>query len=144
MSNKARESHFRSEISKIVYDYIDYGNAFAMPEFEASYAIDGQGNRTPRYIGPKVVRVSPLDIVFNPLANSFKDSWKVIRSVVTIGELVRKAQDNPEDIYLKEALAKRTELLKKAGQYGIENSDKDEGFQVDGFGSFQEYLQIVS
>lgn len=141
MANKARESHFRAEISKIVYDYIDYGNAFAMPEFEASYAIDEQGNRTPRYIGPKVVRVSPLDIVFNPLANTFKDSWKVIRSVVTIGELARKAQDNPEDVYLKEALAKRTELLKKAGQYGIENSDKDEGFQVDGFGSFQEYLQ---
>lgn len=141
MSNKTRESHFRSEISKIVYDYIDYGNAFVMPEFEASYTTNSRNERTPRYIGPKAVRISPLDIVFNPLATSFKDSWKIIRSVVTVGELARKLQDNPEDAYLKEALSKRTELMKKAGQYGIENSDKADGFQIDGFGNFQDYLQ---
>ena len=29
MQNKTRESHFRTEISRLVYDYIDYGNTFA-------------------------------------------------------------------------------------------------------------------
>ncbi len=27
MSNKTREGHFRTEVSKLLYDYIDYGNA---------------------------------------------------------------------------------------------------------------------
>lgn len=141
MANKARESHFRREVSKLIYDYIDYGNAFAMPEFEASYAINTRNEKTPRYIGPKAIRISPLDIVFNPLSSSFKDSWKIIRSVITVGELARKLQDNPEDGYLKDAINKRTQLLKKAGQYGIENSDKADGFQIDGFGNFYDYLQ---
>ena len=141
MANKARESHFRREVSKLIYDYIDYGNAFAMPEFEASYAINTRNEKTPRYIGPKAIRISPLDIVFNPLSSSFKDSWKIIRSVITVGELARKLQDNPEDNYLKDAINKRTQLLKKAGQYGIENSDKADGFQIDGFGNFYDYLQ---
>ena len=28
MSNKTRESNMRTEVSKLLYDYIDYGNAF--------------------------------------------------------------------------------------------------------------------
>src|ERR1044072_5278417 len=36
MSNKCRVSHFRTEMSKLLYDYIDYGNCFATVDFEAS------------------------------------------------------------------------------------------------------------
>ena len=35
MSNKVRESKFRTEIEKCLYDYIDKGNAFVTSHFEA-------------------------------------------------------------------------------------------------------------
>lgn len=141
MSTKTRESHFRREISKIVYDYIDYGNAFATVEFEGSYARRGDGNRVARYIGPVARRISPLDIVFNPIASSFQDSWKIVRSMHNIGELKKMGEEQPENAWLKNALKQRDKLMAHMNAYGIEDSDKAEGIQIDGFGNYTEYLQ---
>lgn len=141
MSNKTREGHFRTEMSKCLYDYIDYGNSFATVDFEASYTIDDKGMKNPQFIGPRLRRISPLDIVFNPLAQSFRESFKIIRSLKPIGELKRMQRDEPDNVYLQEALAKRDKLLKHAGTYGIEDQDKADGFLVDGFGNYNEYLQ---
>lgn len=141
MSNKTRESHFRTEMSKCLYDYIDYGNSFATVDFEASYRTDDKGDKTPQYIGPRLRRISPLDIVFNPLAQTFKESFKIIRYVKPIGELKRMADSEPDNAYLKEALAKRNEMVKYANAYGVEDGDKSDAMQVDGFGNYNEYLQ---
>lgn len=141
MSNKTREGHFRTEMSKCLYDYIDYGNAFATVDFEASYTIDDKGMKNPQFIGPRLRRISPLDIVFNPLAQSFRESFKIIRALKPIGELKRMQRDEPDNTYLQEALAKRDKMLKHAGTYGIEDQDKADGFLVDGFGNYNEYLQ---
>ena len=140
MQNKTRESHFRTEISRLVYDYIDYGNTFATVEYESSFLTDENGARTPGYIGPKVVRISPLDIVFNPLAASFKDSFKIVRSLRNRGELTAMSLDEPDNIYLQEALKNREKMLKHMQAYGIEEADKAEGFLMDGFGNYSEYL----
>lgn len=141
MSTKTRESHFRREISKIVYDYIDYGNAFATVEFEGSYALRGDGNRVARYIGPVARRISPLDIVFNPIASSFQDSWKIVRSMHNIGELKKMGEEQPENAWLQNALKQRDKLMAHMNAYGIEDADKAEGIQIDGFGNYTEYLQ---
>jgi hypothetical protein len=141
MANKTRESHFRTEMSKILYDFIDYGNAFATVDFESSYSVDRQGNRVPRYIGPRMRRISPLDIVFNPLASTFQNSFKIIRSMKTVGELVKMGMEEPENAFLKNAIAQRSKLLSHANAYGIDDADKAEGFQIDGFGNYNEYLQ---
>lgn len=141
MSNKTRESHFRTEISKAIYDYIDYGNVFLTHSFESSYRTDTDGNKVINYIGPRLYRISPLDIVFNPLANSFKDSFKIIRSVKTIGELYQMSMAEPDNIYLKNALNQRDKLLKNSNSFGTDDFDKSEGFLVDGFGNYFEYLQ---
>lgn len=142
MSNKTRESHFRTEMSKILLDYIDYGNAFAMPTFENVYETDPvTGERTVRYIGPRVKRISPLDIVFNPLATTFKESYKIIRSLKTIGELKSMGEDEPDNKYLQDALAKRDKFISYMNAYGIDEMDKQEGLLVDGFGNYTEYLQ---
>jgi hypothetical protein len=128
-------------MSKCLYDYIDYGNSFATVDFEASYRTDDKGYKTPQYIGPRVRRISPLDIVFNPLAQTFKESFKIIRYVKPIGELKRMADSEPDNAYLKEALAKRNEMVKYANAYGVEDGDKSDAMQVDGFGNYNEYLQ---
>jgi hypothetical protein len=82
-----------------------------------------------------------LDIVFNPLASSFKDSFKIVRSIKTIGELMMMAKDEPDNQYMQDAIRKRDEMCKYAATYGLENADKAEGLMVDGFGSYFEYLQ---
>lgn len=141
MSNKARQSHFRTEMSKLLYDYIDYGNAFATVEFEASYKEMPDGQRVPDYIGPKVKRISPLDIVFNPLATSFRDTFKIVRSIKTLGELKVMAETYPENSFWKDAIRLREERMSKAGSYSSEDFQKAVGYQVDGFGSIFEYYQ---
>lgn len=139
MANKVREGHFRTEMSKLLYDYIDYGNAFCTPVFESSYKEMADGTVVPDFIGPKVKRISPMDIVFNPLADSFMDSFKIIRSVKTLGELKKLALDEPGQAFWKEAVERREKLRMDLGGYSIEDFDKARGYQVDGFGNLYEY-----
>lgn len=141
MENKTRESHFRTEMSRILLDYIDYGNSFVTVEFDSEYTIDETGERKVGYVGPKIKRISPLDIVFNPIATTFKDSFKIVRCLKTVGELKLMAKNQPDNMYLQKALAQRSELLAYANAYGIDDMNKSEGFQVDGFGNYHEYLQ---
>ena len=141
MGNKTRGGGFRSEVSKLVLDYIDYGNAFTTVDYEASYRLDSTGNKIPNYVGPKIRRISPYDIVFNPLANSFMDSFKVVRSIKNLGELYQMGREQPENAYLQKALKNRSELMSYMNSYGIEEAAKAEGLMVDGFGNYQEYLQ---
>lgn len=140
MSNKCRIGDFRQIMSQLLFDYIDYGNAFATVDYVASYREDAQGEKVQVFVGPKARRISPLDIVFNPLAASFEDSPKIVRSILTIGELHAKAEDEPDNAYLHSVIKRRHDMLRRPGYYGFEDIDKAEGLQVDGFGSFFEYL----
>lgn len=141
MSNKTRTGHFRTELSKLLYDYIDYGNVFATVDFESSYVLDSQGNRTVKYIGPRPRRISPLDIVFNPLASDFASSFKIVRSIKTVGQLKKMAEEQPENVFLQEAIGKRMEMCSKMNAYGLDEAKKAEGISIDGFGNYFEYLQ---
>ena len=140
MENKCRESHFRTEMSKLVYDYIDYGNAFSTVSYESNYKIAPDGSRIPEYIGPRIHRISPLDIVFDPLAESIKKTFKIIRSIKTLGEIQRLAMDEPEQGFWKKALADRRQLVSNLGGYSYEDFQKACGYSVDGFGNMYEYL----
>lgn len=143
MENKTREGNFRNTISSLLYDYIDCGNAFAMPTFEARYkVIDDE--RVTDFIGPKAVRLSPYDIVFNPLAVDFENSFKVVRSVKTIGELKKLAKTNPAHRFWEEALDARMAKQKAVSQFSKDDWAKASQYQVDGFGSLQEYYQSDS
>lgn len=141
MSNKTREGGFRTTTSRLLYDYIDYGNVFATVDFEASYRYDSLDEKVIDFIGPKIRRISPLDIVFNPLAASFKDSFKIVRSVKNIGELRLMSQNEPDNAYLKAALEKRDKMFSHMNAYGVEDWQKAEGISVDGFGNYYDYLQ---
>jgi hypothetical protein len=141
MSNKCRKSGFRSEVSKLLYDYIDYGNAFSTVSFDTKFKINAAGEKVIDYMGCRAHRISPLDIVFNPLASSFEDSFKIVRSVKTIGELRLLSEQNPDQAFWKEALDKRIEMQHRMGGFSIEDFDKAISYQMDGFGSFYEYLQ---
>jgi hypothetical protein len=140
MSNKCRESHFRTTMSRLIYDYIDYGNAFCTVAFESKYKEMPDQTLVPDYIGPKVVRISPMDIVFNPLADDFMNSFKIVRSVKTVGELKKLAQDEPEQAFWMKGLERREKIQRMLGGYSIEDFDKACGYSADGFGNMYSYF----
>ncbi len=139
MENKTREARYRQEVSRLLYDYIDYGNAFVGTTFEKRYNIRPDGSKVPGYIGPRAYRISPQDITFNPLASTFEDTWKIVRSVKTVGELKKLAQDHPGQEFWTAALQRREEIGRKIGAYTAEDFDKVISFSVDGFGNMYEY-----
>lgn len=141
MSNKTREGHFRTEISKLLYDYIDYGNAFATVLFEAAYKTLESGEEIASYIGPRIVRISPLDIVFDPTAASFKESFKIVRSIKTVGEIIKMAESQPDNAALAAQIERRARLSPRRGGYSVEDFEKAVGYTVDGFGNLYEYYQ---
>jgi len=138
LDNKTRMGHFQTEMSKLLYDYIDYGNAIATVSYEAnSHELNGE--KIAEYVGPRAYRISPLDIVFNPLASSFEESFKIVRSVRTTGDLAKLAKTSPDQAFWLKVLEDRATIRKACGGYSIEDWDKYEGFQVDGFGNMYEY-----
>lgn len=140
MENKTREGGFRSEISKLVYDYIDYGNAFATVIYEKRNFTTEVGDMVPQYIGPRLVRISPEDIVFNPHATAFKDTFKIVRSVTTVGELKKRALTNPDDAYLAKVLDQRSAIRELVSGYKREDFNKAVQYSADGFGDMYQYF----
>lgn len=142
MKNKTREGHFRTEMSKLLLDYIDYGNAFATVDFSAQYREDPTtGQRIAGFIGPRVFRISPLDIIFDPTASTFDESFKIVRSIKTVGEIQKMAEEWPENAFYDSYAAHRATMRQVLGGYSIEDFDKAEGYSVDGFGNLYEYYQ---
>lgn len=141
MENKMRLGQFRIEVQKCVNDWIDYGNCFAMTEFVVEKTVDPDtGEETYGFVGPKVVRISPLDIVFDPTASSFAESPKIIRSLKTIGSLKADIEDRPEMGYLQEVFDNATEYRRALGGLNQGDFKKNSQYQVDGFTSYWDYL----
>lgn len=140
MANKCRSNHYRTAISRSVYDYIDFGNAFGTVEFVAEYKTEADGRQTPIYIGPRAVRISPLDIVFNPMAEDFASTPKIIRSLKTIGEIKKLSEVVSDQFSWKKFLDKR--MKNSACVYGMKSEDfsKAIGYQADGFGNMFDYF----
>ncbi len=141
MKNKTEASQFRATISQLVYDWIDYGNAFATTEYVSSIHKDNDGNETVQYLGPKVVRISPYDIVFNPISTSFEESPKIIRSLKSIGDIKKDIEDKPELGYQADILTKMLEVRKSLSSVAEGDINKNDGFIIDGFGSMLQYFQ---
>lgn len=141
MSNKVRLSGFRTEIYKLLHDYIDYGNAFWDVIFVNETHKDADGNVIQGYRGPKLKRISPHDVVFNLTANSFKDSYNIVRSVKTFGELQWELDNMPEMGYNRDVIREMHSYRQTLSGYATEDMSKALALQVDGFGNFSDYLQ---
>lgn len=140
MSNKMRESGVRDVLSQLLYDYIDYGNAFVDVEWVAEEHVDANGETIPGYIGPRLVRISPEDIVFNPMASSFNNTPKIVRTIRTIGDIAKQAGLVNAPKYIVEAYKILNENRKKVRGFGPSDFEKAYGFAVDGFGSLSQYF----
>lgn len=95
-SSILKKSNFKRVIRKLIEDYVDAGNAFAMPIWDEEYRILEDGTIQTLFEGVKALRINPLDIVFDPSASDFKYTPKIIRSVVSLGELKKLAETSPD------------------------------------------------
>jgi len=141
MSNKVRESNMRTTISQLLYDYIDTGNCFWDVDWVNETSIDDEtGELLQGYVGPNLVRIAAQDIVFNPTANSFKNTPKITRSVMTIGDLKSVMEDHPDREYLESAIKQAEDIRSECHTHKAEDFDKSMNFEVDGFGSLSQYF----
>lgn len=137
IGTKAHQGNLRDVVSQLLYDYIDYGIVIGTAKYVKEDDIDTENNKIiSGFRGPKAVRISPLDIVFNPVATSFRDSPKILRSIKTVGDLYKLAQTNND---WKIAFEKTREIRKNAGAYTADDFKKALGYSVDGFGDMREY-----
>lgn len=133
---------FKNVISELIYDYIDTGNCFTMPDWRDEN-VETDTNLKTGYVGPVAKRISPYDIVFNPTASSFRDAPKIIRSLETVGDLENKLSAWSKDSTEREIAENTLKYLKdiRSQAFGIDGfKEKDEAYQVDGFQSFHAYL----
>lgn len=133
MKQKLKASNFQLLISKLIYDYIDYGNVFAAHE----YVRDVVGT-TVRYVGPKAYRIDPHDLVMNVTADEFAKTPVVRRVLKSLGDFLDDVDTKPNLGYDKAVVEKMMEYRRRL--MGDAEMRKSANLSIDGFGSIDEYI----
>ena len=140
LETKNKLNGFPQVMGQLVRDWIETGNCFAGVTYCSEFHKDPEsGDLVPAYVGPKVYRISPYDIVFNPLATSFAKSPKIIRTLKTMGELHRDLEENPELGYSADVIAHLEKTRENLTQYTDVEINKNIQLSYDGFGSASAY-----
>ena len=147
MNDVVSRPEFEEFIDKIITDFVDYGNPFAMPDWMDSRRKLISGSTSGGYVGPVAVRIDPQSIVFDPTVSDFRLSPKIIRSFVSYGHLktIVDEQISVADEYEREvaqkALKRLREVRNAVALAGDNIQYKDEAYQIDGFSSYTDYLR---
>lgn len=134
---------FKAELFKAVVDYILKGNAILTVEWRDDRTMQ-KNNTQMGYVGPGLRRLSPIDVVPNPVADDFIKSPKFIRTIMSLGEFKEHLQrlSNDENREAYQALFDYTrEIRNRAVSVTAEWNERDGLYMMDGFGTFQQYLQ---
>jgi len=135
---------FKHEMDRIILDYIDFGNCFATVDWVDERVMQPDGRTQAGYIGPSIRRIDPLAIVMNPTADSFSSSPKIIKTIVSRGEVKKMLEsmstpDNKEEYQVLYDYLQG--IRRNAAQVGAGDwVQKDHLYQMDGFTSFRDYL----
>lgn len=136
---------FKEEISKLVSDYIQYGNCFVTTEWQDDTQELKDKIQT-GYVGPVPRRISPLSLVMNPTASDFTHAPKIVRTLLNIGDVreIIERETNDENKEAMETLWDYLVTLRKnysgSTSGGTSLKTEDALYAVDGFSSFQAYL----
>ncbi len=135
---------FKDEVAKLVLDYIQNGNAFVTIDW-VDERIEAAATISSGYVCPVLRRISPFDIVMNPTAPNFYRSPKIVRSIVSLGEveeiLQRLSTDDGERAAAQELFNYLLEIRNGCGSWKGDLSDVDDLYRVDGFTSYRNYLE---
>lgn len=141
---KVEQSGAIKEFDALVDDWIQTGICIARLRFFNETHVDHLGNPIPGYIGPRIERISPHDLMFNIAATSWARSPKILRSLVSLGELARMAEEQPENsVWSLEVIEEMAERRKSVRAAVSANSraetDKSVGYVADGFNDIIQY-----
>lgn len=136
MKDKLRLGSFRTVVDRLLDDWVQTGNCFATVDYERNFTTLETGETIAGFIGPRLVRISPYDISFDPTAISFDKTPKIVRTIKTIGEIVVEAETNPDYAGLLEKVNYARSEVGSTTQY-----EKAEGFIADGFTNLENYYQ---
>lgn len=139
VNTKMRRSGFIQEASKLLNDMIDTGNMFALVSHETQFYKTLDGETITNYVGPTLNRISPYDIVFDPTASSFKNSPKIIRKLVSFGQIKKRMKEG--DPLFAEMFNKIVSNRKKVLALSSTDIHKSDGYVADGFSNIQSYYQ---
>jgi hypothetical protein len=142
MTNKLREVKFKEYVSRALYDYIDYGNVFGDVEYVTELTPQKDGTSTVAYIGPRPVRISPMDIWFNITSPTFKQTPKIRRVLMSMGDLAKHISilstlDAAPYKVAFERLKKNRSECSLASDFS--DHEKTKRFVADGFGTLSQY-----
>jgi len=136
-----RASGFRQTMRLLESDWVLFGNAFAEVEYVREISVDPlTGQIAPGYVGPKIKRRDPRDIVFNPLASSFRSAPKITRDLYTLAELSRLIEDNPGNPMWQEIYDIAAQNRGTGYQTNMSDFDRESQMVIDGFGSPSQYM----
>ena len=138
--HRLRYSGFRDTMRQLEADWVLFGNAFASVDYTREFSTDLLGVQTPGYVGPKIFRIDPRDIVFNPQATSFAQSPKIIRYLYSIADLERIVQERPDMPHFQGILDTAKSHRGRIRQFNQSDLDKDLLLQFDGFGTATQYF----
>jgi len=146
MRTKLRQSGFEDTMLALLLDYIDTGNPMAQVIWVDERGINEDGTRSSDgYVGSKVVRISPYDIVFDSTADDFKSAGKIIRRRTTIHQLIKEnaTQTSVDLRYDEDVLAQmkeRRDTFNSTSSNTLRDRNKISSDIVDGFGDAGDYL----
>lgn len=144
MGYNIQHDRYKTEMVKCIADYVDYGNAFCMPEWIDQRITLKDGREQVGFVGPSIRRISPLDIVFNPAAPTFRETPKIIRSLTSLGEIkkILLSQTTDQNRAEYEALFKYLRDIRVTAQNsaGSDLQGFDESYRIDGFTDYRNYL----
>lgn len=134
---------FKAELFKALIDYILKGNAILTAVWRDDRTVQKDGTQM-GYVGPGLKRLSPIDVCVNPVADDFVKAPKFVRTIMSLGEfkehLERISNDGNREAY--KALFEYTrEIRNRATSTTTDWNERDGLYQMDGFGTFQQYLQ---
>lgn len=128
MENKARQSNFIDTNIKLLIDWVIYGVCFGTVDFVREYNKLESGEEVKGYVGPKAIRISPYDIVFDPTVAEWKDTPKVIRSLKSYADIQR----------MDPTIFDR--IMFNRGEVGaVSQTKKSSAYVADGFSSIESY-----
>ncbi len=140
LSTKHDYNGFRAVMKKLLDDWVQTGNCFCRVEYvRETEIVDGEEIVT--FEGPKPVRISPYDIVFDPTVTEFKDSGKIMRELITRGELIRRTESPEGKDYDPAEVTRIKKFYSVVGQMKDAEINKSIQLQMDGFASPSQYFK---
>ncbi len=133
-------SSYEKEMSLLLRDWIDDGNCFVEAIWQSETAQEENSLLRKAYIGPKVRRLDPKRVAFNARASSFHDSWKVIQSIKTRGDIAKEIMDESLSEQYREVLKAVQEFRAYASAHGSDFGEEWGNESFEGFGTNATYF----